>query len=398
MASCRSAPAGCRRNIGFAERSAGGIPKSALLVALLSALVSGCSAPRPASVTVLPRISYTDENSRALAAQSLSLLKERTTDYRVGPEDILEISIFEWEQRGETRTLDVRVTETGAIALPVVGDLKVEGLTAEQIKQLLERHLREGGILKIPRVSVLIKEFRSKRVAVVGAVQEPGVYTLRQNVGTLLELLTLAGGITDRAGQVLFVIHGGAQPPPAPAEAPAQRQVIAIDLYELLEEGSRTLNVVVQNGDLINVPVAKEISVLGFVKRPGRFPLTRRTTVLEAIAMAEGAPRARGNRLRLRAQTPDGQWDGVHPTQPGSHLRRDPSQPRIASEQRRGGPPVGHSARRPRIPQLVQGAVHVRLHAQSAVAPSGDGRARSDSALLVPQFDTEARGARTRIG
>ena len=332
MASCRSAPADCRRNMGFAERSAirlrqlfiarrssraaksggfGGqvrIPRAAVLVALFSALVSGCNASKPSSVAVLPRISYTDENSRALAAQSLSLLKERTTDYRVGPEDILEISIFEWEQRGETRTLDVRVTETGVIALPVVGDLKVEGLTAEQIKQLLESHLREAGILKIPRVSVLIKEFRSKRVAVVGAVQEPGVYTLRQNVGTLLELLTLAGGITDRAGQVLFVIHGGAQPPPAPEEAPAQRQVIAVDLYELLEEGSQALNVVVQNGDMINVPVAKEISVLGYVKRPGRFPLTRRTTVMEAIAMAEGLREreATATDCVLKRQTADG--------------------------------------------------------------------------------------------
>jgi polysaccharide export outer membrane protein len=272
--------------MGFARRSAVGLLKSAAVVGLLGTLGSGCSSPP--SATVLPWISYTDENSRALAAQSLSLLKERSTDYRVGPEDILEISIFEWEQRGETRTLDVRVTETGVIALPVVGDLKVEELTAEQIKQLLERHLCEGGILKVPRVSVLIKEFRSKRVAVVGAVQEPGVYTLRQNVGTLLELLTLAGGITDRAGQVLYVIHGGAQPPPVQDAVPSQRQVIAIDLYELLEEGSQELNVVVQNGDMINVPVAKEFSVLGYVKRPGRFPLTRRTTVMEAIAMAEG--------------------------------------------------------------------------------------------------------------
>lgn len=288
MAGCRWAVAGCRWGVCSAHCSAIGVLKSAAAVALLSGFLNGCSTPKRQTVTALPRVSYSDENSRALAAQSLSLLKERSTDYRIGAEDILEISIFEWEQRGETRTLDVRVTETGSIALPVVGDLKVEGLTAEQIKQLLERHLREGGILNIPRVSVLIKEFRSKRVAVVGAVQEPGVYTLRQNVGTLLELLTLAGGITDRAGQVLYVIHGGAQPSPAQDAALFQRQVIAIDLYELLEEGSQELNVVVQNGDMINVPLAKDISVLGFVKRPGRFPLTRRTNVMEAIALAEG--------------------------------------------------------------------------------------------------------------
>jgi len=248
-------------------------------------------------------VSFSDAASRQLAVESRKLLKDRGTDYRVGPEDILEVSIFEWEQRGETRTLDVRVTETGVIALPVVGDLKVEGLTAEQIKDLLERQLREGGILKIPRVSVLVKEFRSKRVAVVGAVQEPGVYTLRQNVATLLDLLTLAGGVTDHAGQVLYVIPAASTaagqavqvPPEAQAAntqsgvpSPQSRPVIAVDLYELLEEGSQELNVVVQSGDMINVPLAREFAVLGYVKRPGRFPLTRRTNVMEAIAQAEG--------------------------------------------------------------------------------------------------------------
>lgn len=235
------------------------------------------------------RISYTDENSRALARKSLSLAVDRRSDYRVGPEDVLEISIFEWELKDETRTVDVRLAETGVISLPVVGEIQIGGLTVGQVRSLLEKRLVEDEILRNPRVSVVVKEFRSKRVAVVGAVHEPGVYTLRQNVTTLLSVLTLAGGVTARAGQVLYVIRTPAEEPATAQWSVApEREVIAVDLYELLEQGRVDLNVVLQNGDVINVPEAKKFYVVGFVRRPDGFPLTRPTTVLEAIALAGG--------------------------------------------------------------------------------------------------------------
>ena len=300
------------------KRRLGGHLFRGLTASLLTALLlplCGCSSDQVRKVNmaaIASRASYTDDVSRLLAQKTLERLKDRSTDYRVGPEDVLEISIFEWELRDETRTVSMRIAESGIIALPVIGEVKVGGLTAEQVKDLLETRLKKDGILKIPRVSVVVTEFRSKRVAVVGAVHDPGVYTLRQNVTTLLAVLTLAGGVTERAGQVLYVVRAEEPPKPEGEESPPAepgKRVIAVDLYELLEEGRLGLNVVLQNGDVVNVPEAKNFYVVGFVGRPGGFPLTRPTTVLEGIALAGGL-REREASLRscqLKRRGPEGE-------------------------------------------------------------------------------------------
>ena len=153
--------------------------------------------------------SLTDETSRQNILLSRQQASLRSEDYRIGPEDVLAISIFEWELREETRTLQTRVSQSGCISIPVLGEILVEGRTISWVKARIEGLLREKEILKDPRVYVEMKAFQSKRVSVVGAVQEPGVYTLHQNVATLLEVLTLAGGPDDRAGQVAHIIRHG---------------------------------------------------------------------------------------------------------------------------------------------------------------------------------------------
>lgn len=259
-------------------------------------------------------VSSTDEASRLLAQSSRGLLSQRSEDYRVGPEDVLEVTIFEWELREETKTVEVRVAESGIISLPVLGDLPVRGLSVSQIRKIIEKQLVDGGFIREPRVSVIVQQFRSKRVAVVGAVVDPGVYTLRQNVTTLLDVLSLAGGISDRAGYTLYVVGAGedmeysedtTRPDPsgataAAADAPTagEKQVITIDLHELLELGNLSLNAVLRDGDLVNVPEAKRFAVIGFVGDPGSFPLKKPTTVLEGIALAGGL---KANEASLRS-------------------------------------------------------------------------------------------------
>jgi len=278
------------------------LPTPCAVVLLAASLVCGCgrSATRRVNAAVLAvRMSATDDASRLLAQRSRGIIKERSEDYRVGPGDLLEISIFEWELREETKTAVFRVAESGVIALPVVRDLNVGGLTVGEIKGRVETVLREGGFILKPRVSVDIREYRSKRIAVVGSVNDPGVYTLRQNVTTLLEILSLAGGVSEQAGNVLHVVRAegeggradkaaGSAPQTGAKEGEAEQSVIAIDLYELMEMGNLALNVVLRHGDVVNVPEAKRISVIGYVREPGNFPLKKPTTVLEAVALAGG--------------------------------------------------------------------------------------------------------------
>ena len=284
------------------------------LVCVTPLLLSGCSSSEVREVNkvaIAHRKSHTDTKSLQIAQKTFGLLSDRKTDYRVGPEDVLTVSIFEWELRGETRTVDVRVEESNVVLLPVLGELVVGGKTLREIKTLLEERLVKDGILREPRVSVSVKEFRSKRVAIVGAVHEPGVYTLRQNVTSLLAVLTLAGGINEDSGQVLYVVRGAdaLSQEKDGASIGAEREVIAIDLYELLELGRLELNVVLENGDVINVPKAKQFYVVGFVGKPGGFPLTRPITVLEGIALAGGLKERESSpgACRLKRVTPEGE-------------------------------------------------------------------------------------------
>ena len=276
------------------------------------------------NAAIAARMSRTDPVSRMLIRQSFTRLPQRYQDYRVGPRDVLEVSIFEWELSEQTKTERFRVSETGQISLPVIGILHVGGSTVEQIKELIENRLKEGGFIRNPRLSVSVIEYRSRRIAVVGSVKDPGVYTIRQNVTTLMEILFLAGGLSDKAGQVVHVIRvpqaerkaereaaalqqtvrrakakGGAAvlaPPKTPSpDAPAktarkrpERTTVTIDLYELMDKGDLSLNMVLTDGDVVQVPEAERFAVMGFVREPGSFVLRRDTTVLEAVALARG--------------------------------------------------------------------------------------------------------------
>lgn len=294
---------------------------------------------------------YTDDTSRLLAVKTLKKLPEFYENYRIGPEDVLEVSIFEWELREETKSVETRVSEDGVISLPVVGEMTVLDLTIEDVQAKIESRLRDWQIIPNPRVSVVVQQFRSKRVAVVGSVMDPGTYTLRRNVTTLLDILSLAGGPDARAGQVAYVILD-IRPPqqsvsstrsgedqtgkpevqkqdvagmqtvtlgPGIVEETKQpfgfpnvmpgKDVIAIDLYQLLELGDLSLNVLVGNGDVIFLPEAKRFYVIGYVRYNGSFALSKPTTILEGIAMAQGVrdEQASVKKCALKRKTPEGE-------------------------------------------------------------------------------------------
>jgi len=292
------------------------------------AVLWGCASSEPVVLSepmVTSPVSYTDETSRRLATGTFQRLPELYEDYRVGAEDVLEVSIFEWELREETKSVEIRVSETGLIGLPVIGDMNVMNRTVEEIKAKIEKRLKDWQIIPNPRVSVVVQQFRSKRIAVVGAVRDPGTYTIRRNVTTLLDILSLAGGPDARAGQVTYVIRdirpemsSDAGETPAGGAAVAAglpfdlggKEVIAIDLYELLELGDLSLNVLIGNGDVVNVPEAKRFHVIGFARDPGSFALKKPTTVLEGIAMARGFQEVEASKRDcvVKRKTPDGEY------------------------------------------------------------------------------------------
>jgi len=237
-------------------------------------------------------------NERLLMS-SLSSGKDLYRDYKIGPEDLLEISVFEEEKLNKT----VRVSSQGNISLPLLGTIRVKGLTANELEKEIRELLAEK-YLQNPNVSVFIKEYRSQRITVIGAVEKPGPYDVTGQK-TILAVLGMAGGLKEDAGPLLFLIR-----PPQPEEGASsaekdsetmQPNTFVINLEELLAKGNLSLNLLLIHGDVINIPVSGKIFVGGEVRKPGGFPLQgKRVTVSQAIALAEGLkPEAKGGEAKI---------------------------------------------------------------------------------------------------
>ncbi len=266
--------------------------KWAWVVAAVGGLLAGagCSSPRAGADLGAGLLGdeggepafFSDEASMKQVMATKELLSLQKEEYRVGPDDVLEVSIFEWEANDQTKTLPLRVSETGVISLPTVGPLKVGGQSVQEIQRAIEQELIDRNVLQSPRVGVRVSEFRSRQISVIGAVNQPGSYAIHQNVSTLLSMLTLAGGPQEGAGAVAYVIRGEGA-----GKAGAGTR-IQIDLGELLETGAANLNPVLSAGDVVYVPKAPLIYVYGEVKQAGAFTFRKRLRVLEAIALAGG--------------------------------------------------------------------------------------------------------------
>ena len=223
---------------------------------------------------------FSDETNLSRVLATKELQKMQYEEYKVGPDDVLEVSVFEWETNDQTKTLHLRVSETGIIPLPMVGALNVSGMSVQEIQTAIEDALREKGVLQDPRVGVWVSEFRSRQISVIGAVNQPGSYAIHQNVSTLLDMVSLAGGPRDNAGGIAYVIRNSGK-----GKTPER---IKIDLDELLEKGQTDLNPVLGAGDVVFVPKAPLIYVYGCVRQAGGFTFRKQLRILESIALAGG--------------------------------------------------------------------------------------------------------------
>jgi polysaccharide export outer membrane protein len=214
--------------------------------------------------------------------------------YPLGPEDVIEIRVFDLDQLNRT----VRVSGDGKIDLPLVGPVAVLDLTPEQVAERVAAKLSDR-YLKEPQVSVLIKEFNSRKVSVLGAVARPASYPLtgRRN---LLQLLADAGGLTGNAGKNLYLFR---QTPEG------QSARLSVPLDELLVKGEARWNVWLYAGDVVSVPVEETIavSVLGAVRTPGihQIPTSDGATLTKAIARAGGlTDRASRSGISIKRRDP----------------------------------------------------------------------------------------------
>lgn len=193
-----------------------------------------------------------------------------TGDYKVGSDDLLKINVFDHPEL----SVDARISKSGNITFPLLGELHAVGLSPRDLEQLLIRRLDEGGYVHEAQVSVLITEYQSQKIAVMGQVARPGQYALT-TTSTALDLLAQAGGPVSAiaADQAVLIRAGGAK--------------TTIDLHALFD-GDVRQNPPVAAGDTLYVPRAPLFYVYGEVQRPGSYRLERNMTVAQAISAGGG--------------------------------------------------------------------------------------------------------------
>jgi polysaccharide biosynthesis/export protein len=208
--------------------------------------------------------------------------------YLLGPDDQLDIS---GPELTDFANKPVRIDGDGDIQAPLVGRIQVSGLTVLQTEQKLNKAL--STYIRQPQVVVSVVEVRSQPVSVLGAVNAPGVHQV-QGHKTLLEMLALAGGIRQDAGYSVRLtreLEWGCIPlPTATSDASGQFSVAELNLRKIMEAKNPEENIQIFPHDVISVPKAEMVYVIGDVRRSGGFVLGEHQSisVLQAVSLAEG--------------------------------------------------------------------------------------------------------------
>jgi len=208
--------------------------------------------------------------------------------YRIGPRDLLEITVFGLPELTQT----VRVAEDGSITMSLIGKVDVSGMTAQELEKKLASVL-DKQYTKDAHVTVFIKEYQ--KISIIGAVSKPGMYEL---VGpmTLGMIIAQAGGLTAQATKELYIYRQGEN---------GVQQRITVTLSDLTVNGSQDLNIELRPKDVVTVPIdqTQNVFVYGEVKTPGSvsYLSSKKITLLQAIAQAGGPTEwAKKSRVQIR--------------------------------------------------------------------------------------------------
>jgi len=209
----------------------------------------------------------------------------------LGPNDQISIRALDVEEISDKT---YRVSGSGDLTLPMIGTLRAAGLTVGQLESDVAAALRK--YIRNPKVAISVTEFHSQPVSVIGAVTTPGIVQL-QGKKTLVEVISMAGGLKNDAGQSVTITRqkefGSLPLPGARLDPTGQFSIAELKLKDVLEARNPEQNIMIRPNDIISVPRAETIYVLGAVKRAGRFALNESDTlsVLQAVSLAEGLER-----------------------------------------------------------------------------------------------------------
>jgi polysaccharide export outer membrane protein len=202
----------------------------------------------------------------------------------MGTGDVLRITVYGQPDL----TTEARVGESGNISFPLIGDVRVAGVTPAQGETEIAQRLSKGGFINEPFVTLNVVQYRGQQVSVLGRVNRPGKHAL-EKASRLTDALALAGGIAGDGADTITLVR-------TRDGKPEYRDIDVIALFKL---GGEASNELVQDGDIINVPRQPMFYIYGEVQRPGAFRLEPNMSVVQALSMGGGVT-ARGTQRGIR--------------------------------------------------------------------------------------------------
>jgi polysaccharide export outer membrane protein len=222
-------------------------------------------------------------------------------EYRLGTGDVVRITVFQNPELG----LETRLSEGGQITYPLLGTLRLGGLTVAEAERELADRLMRGNFLRNPQVTLVVLQVRGSQANVLGQVNRPGRYPLETSETRLSDVIAQAGGISPGGADVV-VVTGTRDGKPFREE---------VDFPALFAPGGGARDIVLRNGDAVWVDRQPLLYIYGEVQRPGPMRLERGMTLLQALATGGGLT-LRGTERGIRVHRKGG--DGaVEVLQPG---------------------------------------------------------------------------------
>jgi polysaccharide export outer membrane protein len=236
-------------------------------------------------------------------------LQAQGTAYRIGPRDVLTLTIHAGGEKQQVTNLTV--SSQGMINVPFIGSVKAEGMTVSQLEDLIAKPLAADFFVN-PEVNIVLSEYHSLQYYISGAIGSPGLYETKSEA-TLMELIAKAGGVSAQHGSIAYIFHQSINHVASKKENANLLLVndpVKINLKKLLDKGDMTQNIVLQSGDVVYIPLESsqnlaesKIYVEGEVNKPGVYDYQEGLTALNACIMAGGFGKfAAPNRTRIIRQ------------------------------------------------------------------------------------------------
>ena len=209
-----------------------------------------------------------------LAAAQSAASATASAEYRLGSGDVMRISVYQ----NPDLTLETRVSENGLVSYPLLGNIKLGGLSVTQAENLISAGLKNGNFVKNPQTTIVVLQVKGNQASVLGQVNRPGRYPIETADMRLTDLIANAGGVAPTGAEIV-VLTG---------KRNGQDYRVEVDLPSIFARGGSAQDIFILNGDAVWVDRAPMVYIYGEVQRPGPMRLERGMTLMQSLATGGG--------------------------------------------------------------------------------------------------------------